>query len=177
MVITPVDHLSNVFAVENFYPNDIIQECVDHDHLSNEYKKEEWQIEYPRRRLTAELGSIYNKMHKYTQSQLSVIENAINKPLLSCDTGFWLDEPGFSMSKHLDNEGVFVSMQIYLTEHDPAMSTVFYNTDGSIRFTPTYKINYGYIMINGPEQYHGCPFVVPPATYRLSSYTWFYKKI
>lgn len=177
MKLTAVDNQLNVFAVDNFYPSDLLVECMKHTHLLTEYKKEDWQAEYARRRLAVEGGSIYDKMHRYVQSQLGAIENTINQPLLSCDTGFWLDEPGFTMSTHLDNQGVFVSMQIYLTENDLTMPTVFYNKDNSIRFTPTYKVNHGYIMINGPEQFHGCPFVVPPDTFRLSSYTWFYKKV
>jgi hypothetical protein len=112
----------------------------------------------------------------FVQSQLKIIEQQIQHEFLACDTGFWLDLPGFSMDTHLDNDGVYAAMQIYLTENTKSMPTVFYNNDGTVRFIPKYQVNSGYLMLNNSNQWHAMPYTVPDDEYRLTSYTWFYKK-
>ena len=95
---------------------------------------------------------------------------------MGSDTGFWLDEAGFFMEPHLDNSGLFASMQIFLNKNHSNLGTAFYNADETLRFQPEYKINTGYIMLNNGEQLHGMENPVPNNSYRICSYTWFYPK-
>jgi hypothetical protein len=83
----------------------------------------------------------------------------------------WLDSAGFSMASHLDNPGVTNSMQVYLNQNNETLGTHFYDANKNLRYQVPFMLNCGYIMINGPEQYHGAPNRVPADTYRLNSYT------
>jgi hypothetical protein len=176
MTITPVDTQRNLFKVADMYPQELLTKFLTTDHLATPYRKEQLQDNWPRRRLMNETEEIYMELDAYVKQQLSDIEQAIGVELMACDTGFWLDEAGFCMEKHLDNEGVRVSMQVYLNENLLDLGTAFHNPDGSIRYKPEYIINTGYIMINGPEQYHSMTTRVPDDSYRISSYTWLYPK-
>jgi len=176
MKITPVDSNLDLFYVENFYPTELLNQFLNTNHLDAVWKKEDMQMQYPRRRLLHDRDSVYAKMGAYVNSNLNLISGAIGLKAAGADTGFWLDEPGFSMDSHLDNGAVFASMQIFLNNNNLNLGTVFYNRDNSIRFKPEYKINTGYIMINGPYQIHGMGNKVPENSYRICSYTWFYPK-
>lgn len=176
MKITPVDSKQDLFYVENFYPDNLLEAFCNQDHTSVPWKKEDWQIEYPRRRLIQTAGSIYDEMNKHVNSKIETISQVTKVNFMCADTGFWLDEPSFSMSPHLDNSGVFASMQVFLNNNASNLGTTFYNSDKTVRFQPDYKINTGYIMINNEAQIHGMTNPVPENSYRISSYTWFYPK-
>lgn len=177
MKITPVDHHHNLFLVENFYPQELVDAFLATDHLQTPHSKVDMQYEYPRRGIDRLAGDIYTQIDQYTRDHISTISEAIGADLANSVTGFWLDEAGFSMTPHLDNENVEISMQIYMNENDAELGTTFFESNKRTpRFRPLYKPNTGYIMINGPDQYHGCAKKVPVNTYRISTYTWFSKK-
>lgn len=177
MNITQVDNTPNLFQVDSIYPQELLAEFAAMDHLQTDWRTEDWQAEYPRRRLICSPDSIYAQLENCVRAHLRCISKSIGLHMAACDTGFWLDLPGFSMAPHLDNLGVSSSMQIYLKVDDSALGTVFYNPDGSIRYESPYTANTGYIMINGPQQMHGMNNPVPADSCRISSYTWFYPKV
>ena len=177
MNITAVDSTANLFRVDSIYPQELLAEFAAIDHLQTDWRKEDWQAEYPRRRLIYAPDSIHAQLENCVRAHLLSISKNIGLNIVACDTGFWLDLPGFSMIPHLDNPGVSSSMQIYLKVDNSALGTVFYNPDGSIRYQSPYTENTGYIMINGPQQMHGMSNPVPANSYRISSYTWFYPKV
>jgi hypothetical protein len=176
MIIEPVDDTNDLFVVQDFYPEELLGRFLATDHLVQPYKKEDWQDNWPRRRIVHALDPIYDDMESYTRTQISNISEIINQTLMWSDTGFWLDEAGFSMLPHVDNASVQVAMQIYLNENDITLGTVFYDNTLSVRYRPLYKVNCGYLMINNPKQLHGMMNTVPNDSYRISSYTWFYPK-
>lgn len=176
MKITPVDSQKNLFVVENYYPAELLAEFLNTDHLLSPYTKENMQNKWPRRKLILEPESIYERVDVYNKYQTHVIGSIIGVDIVASDTGFWLDEPGFYMGPHLDNDGVQISMQIYLNDNIKELGTVFYNTDNTIRHRLEYTVNTGYIMINGPEQYHAMMTPVPKDSYRISSYSWLHPK-
>ena len=116
-------------------------------------------------------SSAYQILNNYIHTQLDFISQATDLKIKDCFTDIWLDEPGFSMTPHLDNPGVTNSMQIYLSEDWLTLGTCFYDSNNRQRFQVPYLFNCGYIMKNGPEQYHGAPTVVPAGSHRLHSYT------
>ena len=176
MIIKPVDEHNDLFEIQNFYPEKLVEKFLATDHLQQPYKKEAWQDDWPRRRIVHDLDPVYNELDAYVKSQIPAISNIVNTDIDNCDTGFWLDEAGFRMRPHVDNAIVKISMQIYLNDNDITLGTVFYDNTMSVRYRPLYKINRGYLMINGPKQLHGMMNLVPADTYRISSYTWFYPK-
>jgi hypothetical protein len=177
MNITAVDNIVNLFRVDSIYPQELLAEFAAIDHLQTDWRKEDWQAKYPRRRLIYAPDSIYAQLELCIRAHLPLISKNIGLDITACDTGFWLDLPGFSMTSHLDNLGVSSSMQIYLNVNDSVLGTVFYNPDGSIRYQSPYTENTGYIMINGPQQMHGMSNPVPTNSYRISSYTWLCPKV
>lgn len=176
MKITAVDNKLDLFQIENFYPLDLLEKFSYSDHMSMPWKKEAMQTQYPRRRLIVPNGSIYKDMNKHVNSVLETIADITKINYMCADTGFWLDESGFSMAPHVDNEVVFASMQIFLNINRLDLGTTFYNMDKSVRFKPEYRLNNGYIMINNNSQLHGMSIPVPENSYRICSYTWFYPK-
>ena len=174
MIITPVDNKNDLFFVENIYPQNLLDDLRAVDHLATPGRSEEMQEHWPRKKLY-HTDNVYDTINKYVQSVQAVIEESIKVRFTSCDTAFWLDLPGFDMENHLDNDGVFAAMQIYLTENTKHMPTVFYNSDGSVRFQPEYRVNSGYLMLNNKNQWHAMPYTVPDNEYRLTSYTWFWR--
>ena len=174
MKIDSIDSQNNLFKIENVYSPELIEKIKTLDHLSSSWKKEDWQEEYNRRKIIYAADSIYSKLNQQNKSNLDKISKSIKVQLAGCDTAFWLDLPGFSMQRHLDNPGVYVSMQVYLSESLSQLGTVFYHNNGFIRYAAPYKVNTGYIMINGPDQIHGMETEIVSPEYRLSSYTWFY---
>ena len=172
MIITPIDHHKNLFYIENAFSQEIVEQLKSEDPFSYPYRKEEMQDIWPRRRLEPTTSSVYNKLTEQLNNCVDQISTAIGYPVFVTDTGIWLDEPGFSMGKHLDNDAVVMSMQIYLNDNPAQLGTTFYNKDGTVRHQLPYKFNCGYMMINGPEQYHGMTNPVPENSYRISSYSW-----
>ena len=172
MILTEVDNRADLFWVKDVYPDDLLEEFLSTDHLMQPWRRQDWQLDYPRRKIIFQQDSIYGRMYTYIQKLLDEISQDIDIPMLHADTAFWLDEPGFSMEPHLDNLGVMASMQIFLNHNDINLGTVFYNPDGTVRRAFPYELNSGYIMINNPRQVHGMGFPVPDDTFRLCSYTW-----
>ena len=177
MKITAVDQQKDLFIVEDFYPAELLDRFLATDHLLTAHKKEAMQNDWSRRRLVKEPDSIYELFDNYVKSITEELGKIIGVDLMASDTGFWLDEPGFCMNSHLDNENVQVSMQVYLNHNDVSLGTVFYNPDCSVRYKSNYTPNTGYIMINNPNQFHGMGVPVPKDTYRISSYSWLYPKV
>lgn len=176
MKLVAVDGQHNLFRVEDAYPQELLEQFLSADHLSTPGNKEEWQENYARRRLVVDKGSVYDLLDAYVKSELQNIASVIGVELMACDTGFWLDEAGFSMTPHVDNPGVQVSMQVYLNANDENLGTIFYNPDMTVRYAAKYQVNTGYLMINSPEQQHGMDVKVPRDSYRISSYSWLYPK-
>ena len=202
MIIKSIDDKFELFSVSDVFSEFLLEKFKEADHINSPWKKEQGQLDWPRRLLTDEYELVYVAMDLYIKEQVPYIEEITKTPILSCDTTFWLDEPGFFTYPHLDNENIFMSMQVYLSDHpgidmatefynvdetnwakfneqthpDIDQARDYYNTDSCMRFKPEYKINSGYLLINNPRLYHGMLTPVPANNYRLSSYTRFYKK-
>lgn len=176
MKITPVDQHNNLFYIEDAYPVDIVDQLRTTDPLSHPYGKVEMQDNWPRRNVQPLANSVYTKLTDALNQYSNQISEAMGQPVYVAYTGIWLDEAGFAMGKHLDDDRVVMSLQIYLNDNDEKLGTTFFNEDGSIRCQFPYKFNCGYMMINGPDQYHGMTVPVPADSYRISSYSWIYPK-
>jgi len=169
MKITPVDSIHNLFLIEDFYTQDLIDSvgCYNCDLYA--YQPILVEGQYTRRNI------IQGQQH-VTQMYAQSIQNTVqigkflNKDLKLQTYNVWYDLPGYFMGKHLDAVNhVKIGMQIYLTEADQSLGTYFYNND-EVRYYFPYIPNTGYMMINSPQQYHAAPTAVPNNMYRLSMY-------
>ena len=174
MTITPVDSELNLFLIEDIYPEFLLNKMPVDVALYADWRREDMQSDWQRRRLND--SELTKEFDSYVKTLITEIQQATGYSACACDTGFWLDEPGFTVDRHLDNSAVTASMQIYLWDNPLLPGTAFYHNN-EIRKEFAYKKNSGYFMINGPDQYHGMTTTVPPGQYRLCSYTWFYPKV
>ena len=176
MIITPVDNRKDLFLVEQIFPQDLLDRInqLNFTDLNTEFM--EMQEDWPcRRRVLYDEDSLFAIIHRQVKKQVVTISQIIEQPISDCDTGFWLDTEGFTTNLHLDNEQVYIAMQVYLTEAESALGTEFYHQDDSVRFSTPYRQNFGYLMVNNNDQMHGMLNPVPVGHNRLSSYTWFYR--
>lgn len=174
MIITAVDNKQDLFLIENIFPDNLLDNLSKVILLDLPYKNEAWQEEYSRRRL--EPNTVLLGFSKYIRHNLERLNESTGMQAIDCTTGFWLDEPGFTMNTHVDNSNVFASMQIYLLgENCPG--TKFTTELGLERYCFNFSKNTGYLMINNIDQYHEVAGTVPADTYRLCSYTWFFPKL
>jgi len=177
MNIIAIDARSDLFSVSNIYPKHLLKKVEKIDFKSLDLQQEEMQSDWPSRyRVIVDSVPVFLELDLFIKSKLEYIANITDTELMACDTGFWLDTEGFVTNAHLDNHRVYMAMQVYLTEHSVHMGTEFYNSDNSIRYKAEYAKNSGYLMVNNGNQLHSMLTPVPPKHYRLSSYTWFFKK-
>lgn len=175
MIITPVDEQNNLFLVEDVYPQNLLDKIQQEDFWEYEWQLQEGQLDWERRKLVIKPWGILAQIDPYLNTLQPYIANAIGVKFKyqGVDSAFWLDYPPYTCRTHLDGN-LPIAMQIYLldkagSEH----GTVFYNEDETVRYEFPYKVNTGYLMFNGPNQYHGVPSTLQPGELRLSSYTYF----
>ena len=175
MILQPINRHKDLFKIKDLIDAELI-DCIDINELLNlPFAEETWQEQYNRRRLKENqlLLDIASSIRNKLQKLVDITEMQIT----SCATGFWLDGPGFTMTRHLDNSDVFAAMQIYLTDGVNVPGTKFTDLDEKERYVFPYCKNTGYLMINNINQYHEVAGTVPMDTYRLCSYTWFLPKL
>ena len=171
MKITAVDNLNDLFLVEDFYPQEIIEKVNQTDFLAYKYEPVLVQGQFTRRNLKSD--RFLNKLDTWSNEALSELikQTDLNLTLLGC--GFWLDTENYYMDQHIDAiNHVSAGMQIYIKDSDKSLGTCFYNPDGSVRYQFEYKVNTGYLMINNEHQVHAMTTAVPHNQYRLSVYHW-----
>ncbi len=178
MKITPLNEFNTLFSVEELYPQDLIAECQQQD-IDN-FPWEPLgagiytQFDTPRRMLISESPDVFSKLNDYVRTLIPEIQNLTDKPITTADTRVWADYPGYNISRHLDNDGVYITLQVYLNDGDTELGTHFSNSmEGAYQHAIPYRSNFGYIMVNTDYNFHGMIKSVPEDFIRLSSYTWF----
>jgi hypothetical protein len=192
MLITAIDEKQDLFAVENLINSSLIAELDKVPLETVPFTKMEWQERIPRRKLAQLPGTVFSMIHDNINDCKDGISNAIGQPVHQIETAFWYDQEGFDFSPHIDNPGVEKVMQIYLSDC-PHAGTVFYNvkeddvvvkTDAQawhykgpmppmdVRKEFDFKVNQGYLMLNGKHQLHGVPNTLGKDDVRLSVYCW-----
>lgn len=181
MKITQIDEIPNLFLIEDILPNNIIEKIAKESLLDYEWELQSHQLHWKRRRLKPNTTSPLAMVDFFYDKCLDQIADATNVEFFGkhCFSNFWLDYEGFDVDIHLDgadrNFDPLMAMQIYLTGGDFQLGTVFYKdrTGKLVRYQFPYKINTGYLMLNGENQWHGMLNPVPSGHIRLSSYTYF----
>ena len=182
MKITAVDDQRNLFLVEEALPQDLLESIKKEEFHNYPWAAQEMQLNFSRRQLLvddtgvlADVAAAYNDCLTDIEHHLNI---AFHEP--RCWSSFWLDYAGFRCPVHLDGEErgyrPRLAMQLYLSEDpDAKLGTVFYHdAQGKhTRYSFPYRTNTGYIMINGPTQWHGMLNHIPSQHWRMSSYTYF----
>ena len=178
MKITPLNEFNTLFSVEDLYPRELIAECQQQD-IDN-FRWEPLgdgvytQVDTPRRMLISESPNVFSKLNDYVRTLIPEIQALTDKSITTADTRVWADYPGYNISRHLDNDGVYITLQVYLNDGDDELGTYFSNSmEGTYQHSIPYRSNFGYIMVNTDYNFHGMIKPVPKDFIRLSSYTWF----
>lgn len=181
MKIKAVDDSNDLFLVEDFYPQELLDKIKIDELLNSENLEDVYTGNSIGVRRSVRRNELYHELIKYTDSVLSQISEAINVKLSGCTVNLWIDGPGFYMGIHEDNPAIQVSLQIYLTKDDESLGTKFYydfqydHTKAKLRYDFPYRLNCGYIMISKPGQWHGFPVKLTENQQRLTTYTYLYK--
>lgn len=172
MKITAVDYKQDLFLIEDFYSDFLLDKLNNSDFLN--YKFEPVIVQGKPVRRNLKLPFFYQLLlHWQSKSNCQQISKFLNQSLSLKNIAVWLDETTYSMDKHLDDvDHVSIGMQIYLTDGPKNLGTCFYNNDGSIRHQFLYQQNTGYLMINNVNQTHAMTVSVPENYYRVSAYHW-----
>ena len=180
MNITPVDNFNNLFLIENLVSESLLNKIISTPWLNFNYI--DWNPGYKFRRTIEMCNKLVEWHDQWNDTVLSIwdqLQHRLNVNLQEFkpnDTRWWLDVAGFKTGIHLDNAGVLAAMQMYW-QGEPQLGTTFYDSSANdtnntpVRYQTKCIPNTGYIMINGPDQWHGTTFQVPENTLRLTSYT------
>jgi len=179
MKITPLNEFNTLFKVEDVYLAEVIADCQQQNIDTFPWEPLAAGSIYShanttRRMLISEPPNVFATLNGYVQALIPEITEITGKSISNCCTRVWADYPGYTVSKHLDNDGIYISLQVYLNEGDETLGTHFSNSDvGLYQHAIPYRPNFGYIMVNTSYNFHGMIRPVPDNFIRLSSYTWF----
>lgn len=181
MNIYPVDETKRLFRVENILPEYLYSRLLGKVAWQDiPYGKQPGQESWPRRLLNSDMG-ILAEVNETIMTLKDEIGKCCGVSFNYASTGWWYDEPGFTVSIHTDGE-LPSSMQIFWVMPTDRHGTKFYtHRDGKeVRYAPPALSNTGYIMLNKPNQdgsqplhWHGMLVPVPQNTFRVCSYTTF----
>lgn len=180
MKITAIDSTNRIFHISNIVPTALLEKinCIDWESVA--WTRQPYQETWPRRLLDS-AHPVVEEANAFINNMIAQIGDACGVALKYASTGWWLDEPGFTVSIHTDGH-LPAAMQLFWVMPTEGHATVFYNSKLStdVRFAPKSIPNTGYIMLNMPNtdgsqplQWHGMLNPVPAGTVRLCSYTTF----
>lgn len=178
MKATPLNQHNTLFMVEDVYPQEVINLCqnqeinlLDWEALGDDVYS---QADTPRRMIVCEKPNIFATLNDHIIDLIPQIRELTNKEINAACTRVWADYPGYTISRHLDNDAVYITLQVYLNTGDESLGTRFANNmTAPYEHTIPYRPNFGYLMVNTDYNYHGIVGRVPDNFIRLSSYTWF----
>lgn len=179
MKITPLNEFNTLFKVEDVYPAEVIADCQQQNIDTFPWEplaagSRVHQANTPRRMLISEPPNVFATLNGYVQALIPEIKNITGASISGCSSAVWADYPGYNIARHLDNDGVYITLQVYLNDGDDELGTYFSNSmEGTYQHSIPYRSNFGYIMVNTDYNFHGMIKPVPKDFIRLSSYTWF----
>jgi hypothetical protein len=76
-----------------------------------------------------------------------------NTELKFMSADLWIDNTGYKVPPHTDDNRIKLALQIYLSDQNKGTS--LYDKEGNIEYTFPFKFNYGYALYNSDNSYHG----------------------
>ena len=81
------------------------------------------------------------------------LEKKFKTKLKFSSADIWVDNKGYKLSPHKDDNRIKLALQIYLSNN--SNGTVFYNENNEVLYTVPFKFNHGYALYNNSKSYHG----------------------
>lgn len=170
--------------INNFFPSSVIDKLKIFIHSAQHWEYQEnpknGVINPERQRLssmnpgtqrfklTFQHDTIMEELYEILNGVTSNLSVIFNKDLSFNGVFVWKDLPGYFAVDHVDNPEIEIAIQIYLTEHEQNIGTIFF-VDNKIVET-NYKINEGYIMDNSYAIRHRIRLPIPQDHIRYSVY-------
>ena len=121
---------------------------------NRKFSKLEFQENKPRRRLDYNDDLIKRIKILFMNTNISrALENKFNTSLKFDSADIWIDDKGYKLTPHKDDDRTKLALQIYLSDNNEGTS--LYDNDGTIRYTFPFKFNCGYALYNGMYSTHG----------------------
>lgn len=124
-----------------------------------------------RQQIAWQADSVVEEVHMVCSNLTDFLAQIYSRNLKFLGINIWKDTENFIQLKHTDNPIIEVAIQIYLTESELELGTVFELPNDIV--SASYKINSGYIADNKNKLTHYTKKRVPKGHVRYSLYaTW-----
>ena len=121
---------------------------------NRKFSKLEFQENKPRRRLDYNDDLIKRIKILFMNTNITrALENKFNTSLKFDSADVWIDDKGYKLPPHRDDDRTKLALQIYLSDNNEGTS--LYDNDGTMRYTFPFKFNSGYALYNGMYSTHG----------------------
>jgi hypothetical protein len=87
----------------------------------------------------------------------NALQNKFSTELKFSSVDYWIDDKGYFLPSHVDNNTIKLSLQIYIGEDHPG--TVLFDKDKKVYVFP-FKNNSGYAMLLNSKTFHGLEYPV-----------------
>lgn len=176
MKFVPIDQRLDLFQIELPFPNWFLKLILSPDRLlSYDYEMYNTEDKQHRRNVHTPFTTFWS-VNYFAKRFEKKISNFLKFPITLSSWEITIDEPNFSMSKHIDCKGETdnFGLHIYLNDLDCNVGTCFYDGD-KLRHQFKFVKNTGYLMLNNENQVHSAHVPVPENCYRASIHFWFVK--
>ena len=114
----------------------------------------QFQEDRPRKRLDYD-DELMKKLKVFFMNTniTRALENKFNTQLQFSSADLWIDNAGYKLIPHTDDERIKLHIQIYLSDNNEGTS--LYDKQGNIQYTFPFKFNHGYALYNGVYSDHG----------------------
>ena len=153
----PIKNLNGIIYQEylNFFGKVIHPPAID----SMKYKKLTHQEHLPRRKILKTNLFLKEMQILFMNSNITKsLEKKFNQKLKFDSIDLWIDDEGYFLPPHLDNEKIKLHLQIYLDNDN--VGTSLYNLNKEKIYTFPYKMNCGYALLNNKHSLHGVETVM-----------------
>ena len=118
------------------------------------FEKLEFQEELPRARLDYNDNLMKKIKIFFMNSNITnALERKYNTNLKFDSADIWIDNKGYKLAPHTDDNRIKLSLQIYLSNDNEGTS--LYDSQGNLQYTFPFKCNSGYSLYNGVYSHHG----------------------
>jgi len=126
---------------------------------SIEFEKLTSQEHLPRRKILKTNLFLKEMQILFMNSNITKsLEKKFNQKLKFDSIDLWIDDEGYFLPPHLDNEKIKLHLQIYLDNYN--VGTSLYNFNKEKIYTFPYKMNCGYALLNNKHSLHGVETVI-----------------
>lgn len=108
----------------------------------------------PRKSLIWEPETVLEEIHQTFDLLSDSVGILWNKKLRLHSVNFWEDQPGFTMSQHIDSDSSVV-LQVYLNDNVQSAGTEFFDENHQLLDRVPWEKNSGYTLNCVPNSWHG----------------------